>query len=282
MLFNSLIDARELEAERAAPGWILVDCRYDLRDPGAGFRAYLAGHIPGAQYAHLHDDLSGPPTTDHGRHPLPGPNRLAQLFSAFGIGRDTQVVVYDDVSGSIAARLWWMLQYMGHRAAAVLDGGWQAWLELGVEPAPGEVHVPPADFAGAPVPGMLVRLEEVAAQALLVDARDPARYAGETETIDPVAGHIPGARNDFWKRNLDTSGRFLPASQLRMQFKEAWGDVEPAMVTCYCGSGVTACHNILAASAAGLPLPRLYVGSWSEWCADPARPVARGTSPGAM
>lgn len=281
-MFNSLIDARALESERASQGWILIDCRYDLRDPGAGFRSYLAGHIPGAQYAHLHDDLSGPPVTDHGRHPLPGPARLAQLFSDFGIGGGTQVVVYDDVAGSIAARLWWMLQYLGHHAAAVLDGGWQAWLELGVEPEQVEVHVPAAIFAGAPVPGMLVRLEEVGAVPLLLDARDPARYAGETETMDPVAGHIPGARNHFWKRNLDATGRFLPASQLRQRIHEACGAVDPATATYYCGSGVTACHNVLAACAAGMPMPRLYVGSWSDWCADPARPVARGMSPGNM
>lgn len=280
-MFTSLIDVREFESARGSSDWIIVDCRYDLGDPGAGYRAYLLGHIPGAQYAHLHDDLSGPPATDHGRHPLPAPARLIEVFSHFGIAPGRQVVVYDDAGGAFAARLWWMLQYMGHRPAAVLDGGWQAWLTLGVEPEQEEYHAVPARFAGSPDAAMLVRIDEVPAAPLLVDARDPTRYAGEIETIDPVGGHIPGARNYFWKRNLDASGRFLPPAQLRQQLLAAYGDSDPAAVTCYCGSGVSACHNVLAAAAAGLPLPRLYVGSWSEWCADPTRPVARGHEPGA-
>lgn len=279
-MFTSLIDARELEFVHATPGSVIVDCRYDLRDPTAGFRAYLQGHVPGALYAHLHDDLSGPPTTDHGRHPLPAPDRLTELFSRLGIGHDRQVIVYDDAGGSIAARLWWMLRYMGHRAVAVLDGGWQAWLELGLEAESGAEHGNPAVFTGQPEPRWLVRLEDVLAVPLLVDSRDPARYAGETETLDPVAGHIPGARNHFWKDNLDASGRFLPAPRLRDQLLQVYGATDPGAVAFYCGSGVSACHNVFAASVAGLPLPRLYVGSWSEWCADPARPVARGAEPG--
>lgn len=282
MVFTSLIDARELESARAAPDWIVIDCRHDLGDPGAGYRRYLQAHIPGAQYAHLQEDLSGPPATDHGRHPLPSPARLVEVFSHFGIARERQVVVYDDAGGSIAGRLWWMLRYMGHTAAAVLDGGWQAWVELGLEPESGEMHVAPAVFSGKPDARMLVRLDAVREASLLVDSRDPARYAGESEAIDPVAGHIPGARNHFWKRNLDARGRFLPASQLRLQFQQLFGDTAPGAVTFYCGSGVTACHNVLATVAAGLPLPGLYVGSWSEWCADPARPVACGTEPGTM
>ncbi|OGT84840.1 MAG: hypothetical protein A3H91_08845 [Gammaproteobacteria bacterium RIFCSPLOWO2_02_FULL_61_13] len=279
-MFISLIDAREFESARDAPDWVVIDCRYDLLDTGAGFRAYLAGHIPGAQYAHLHDHLSDEPVTDHGRHPLPTPGRLTQVFSGFGIGPGSQVIVYDAGGGSIAGRLWWMLQYMGHRKAAVLDGGWQAWLELGVEQETGEFHRPVARFAGTPNPHMLVRLDEVSQLPLLLDSREPARYAGEVETIDPVAGHIPGARNHFWKHNLDATGRFLPAGRLRQQHLAMYGATDPGDVTFYCGSGVSACHNVLAATAAGLPMPRLYVGSWSEWCADPARPVARGPKPG--
>lgn len=279
-MFISLIDAREFESARGAPDWVVIDCRYDLQDTGAGFRAYLEGHIPGAQYAHLHDHLSDEPVTDHGRHPLPAPGRLTQVFSGFGIDPGSQVIVYDAGGGSIAGRLWWMLQYMGHRKAALLDGGWQAWLELGVEPETGEFHRPASRFAGTPDPHMLVRLDDVSHLPLLLDSRDPARYAGAEETIDPVAGHIPGARNHFWKRNLNATGRFLPAGQLRQQLLAKYGATDPAVVTFYCGSGVSACHNVLAATAAGLPMPRLYVGSWSEWCADPARPVARGPEPG--
>jgi thiosulfate/3-mercaptopyruvate sulfurtransferase len=279
-MFISLIDAREFESARGAPDWIVIDCRYELSDPGAGFRSYLEGHIPGAQYAHLHDHLSDVPGTDHGRHPLPSPVRMTQVFSGLGIAPGSQVIVYDAGGGFIASRLWWMLQYMGHRKAAIMDGGWEAWLELGVETESGEMHRPAARFAGSPDPHMLVRLEEVGRLPLLLDSRDPARYAGAEETIDPVAGHIPGARNYFWKRNLDAAGRFLPASQLRQQLLARYGATDPDDVTFYCGSGVSACHNVLAATAAGLPMPRLYVGSWSEWCADPARPVARGPEPG--
>ncbi len=279
-MFISLIDVREFESARSASDWVVIDCRYELQDTGAGFRDYLTGHIPGAQYAHLHDHLSDVPVSDHGRHPLPTPARLIQVFSGFGIAPGSQVIVYDASGGSIAGRLWWMLQYMGHRKAAVLDGGWQAWLELGVEPETGELHRPAARFTGSPEPHMLVCLDEVSRQPLLLDSRDPARYAGAEETIDPVAGHIPGALNHFWKRNLDPTGRFLPAGQLRQQLLAKYGQLAPGDVTFYCGSGVSACHNVLAATAAGLPMPRLYVGSWSEWCADPARPVARGPEPG--
>ena len=279
-MFNSLIDVREFESARDAPDWVVIDCRYQLLDPGAGYRAYLQGHIPGAQYAHLHDHLSGVPSTDHGRHPLPTPGRLTQVFSEFGIAPATQVIVYDDAGGSIAGRLWWMLQYMGHRKAALLDGGWQAWLGLGVDPEPGESHRQRVHFAGSPDPRMLVQLDEIGHLPLLLDSRDPARYAGETETMDPVAGHIPGAHNYFWQRNLDSSGRFLPANQLRQQLLSCYGPVDADAVTFYCGSGVSACHNVLAAAAAGLPAPRLYVGSWSEWGADPARPVAKGHATG--
>ncbi len=278
-MFNSIIEVHEFESGREAPEWIVIDCRYSLLDAGAGFRAYLQGHIPRAQYAHLHDHLSAAPTTDRGRHPLPGTARLNQVFSEFGIAPDCQVVVYDDAGGSIAGRLWWMLQYMGHRKAAVLDGGWQAWLALGIEPETDEFHGFTAVFADSPDPRMLVQLDEVARLPLLLDSRDPVRYTGETETIDPVAGHIPGAHNHFWKLNLDARGCFLPANQLRHQFLSRYGATDPGAVTFYCGSGVSACHNVLAATAAGLPMPRLYVGSWSEWCSDPARPVARGPLP---
>ncbi|MBI1732718.1 MAG: sulfurtransferase [Gammaproteobacteria bacterium] len=281
-MFNTIIDAREFESARDAFNWVVMDCRHDLRDPGAGFLAYLEAHIPGAQYARLDDDLSSRPVTDHGRHPLPAADRLVEVFSRFGMAPGSQVIVYDDSGGSIAGRMWWMLRYMGHRDAAVLDGGWQAWLELRLPPESGEVQCPGAKFSGSPDARMLVRLEEVDKLPALLDSRDPARYAGESETIDPVAGHIPGARNYCWRRNLDPAGRFLPPGRLRQQLLAAYGATDPAEVTFYCGSGVSACHNVLAATVAGLPMPKLYVGSWSEWCADPHRPVATGRDPGAL
>jgi thiosulfate/3-mercaptopyruvate sulfurtransferase len=281
-MFDSIIDAREFESGRNADDWVVIDCRYDLADPGAGYLGYLQAHVPGAVYAHLHDDLSSPPVTDHGRHPLPDPDRLVEVFSGFGIHPGTQVTVYDDSGGAIAGRLWWMLRYMGHRAVAVLDGGWQAWSELGLPAESGDARRAPARFTGTPDRRMLVRLEEVAQLPALFDAREPARYAGATEPIDPVAGHIPGARNYHWRLNLDSSRRFLPRHRLRQQLLAAYGAAGAHTVTFYCGSGVSACHNVLAAVAAGLPMPRLYVGSWSEWCADPARPVEKGPAPGAV
>lgn len=176
----------------------------------------------------------------------------------------------------MAARLWWMLRYMDHGAVAVLDGGWPAWTQAGL-PVEEIVQTPrPRRFEGRPHAEWLVTVEEVEKQSLLVDSRDPARYRGEVEPLDPVAGHIPGARNRFWKRNVDAEGRFLPPERIRRELQSLYGETSPEAVAFYCGSGVTACHNVLAAVHAGLPMPRLYAGSWSEWCSDPARPVAKG------
>ncbi|MBI2993454.1 MAG: sulfurtransferase [Gammaproteobacteria bacterium] len=275
-MFDTLIGAQALRAKRSEPGCVIVDSRYELADRGAGYRAYLAGHIPGAVYAHLHDDLSGPPLTDHGRHPIPSPSRLRELFCSFGISAGVQVVTYDDSSGAIAARLWWMLRYMGHDAAAVLNGGWSAWVDAGFETEQRETRNLPSPFLGSPRDDWLVTLAQVSAAPLLLDAREPARYRGEKESIDPVAGHIPGARNYFWKENIDARGAFRPKAEIRRRMESVYGSCPAGDVVCYCGSGVTACVNILAAVHAGLPFPRLYAGSWSEWCADPARPIATG------
>ena len=276
----TLIDSDTAVNSVEANDWHFVDCRFDLKDPQAGRAAYGQGHIPGAVYAHLDEDLSGPPLTDSGRHPLPSPHALCDLFGRLGIGNDTQVVVYDAGSGAFAARLWWMLRYMGHERVAVLDGGWKAWCAAGHPAKVGSETVDPALFGGAPREDRLVKVAEVDDASVLVDARPPVRYRGDEEPLDRVGGHIPGARNYCFMRNLGENGRFLGPGILQAQLTQVLGDAVPEDAVFYCGSGVTACHNILAAVQAGLPEPRLYVGSWSEWSRDPERPVATGEEPG--
>ncbi|MBK6660569.1 MAG: sulfurtransferase [Proteobacteria bacterium] len=271
-----LIQVAELAAARGREALVVVDCRNDLTAPEAGRLAWLEAHIPGAGYAHLDHDLSGPPETDHGRHPLPSPQRLVALFSALGIDSTRQVVAYDDAGGMFAARLWWMLRYMGHDAVAVLDGGWQAWVNAGGATASGEERPRPRVFSGTPRRERLVTLDEVASVAQLVDARAAPRYRGEVEPLDKHAGHIPGAINHCWQHNLGVDGRLVAAEQLRQQWQASLGALPDAATVHYCGSGVSACHNILAQVAAGLPEPRLYCGSWSEWCRDSGRPRAIG------
>lgn len=275
-MFETLIDPATLAQHLDADNWVIVDCRFDLADTEAGWNAYEQAHIPGAVYAHLDEDLSGPPVTDHGRHPLPLPQGMVRLFARLGIGSETQVVVYDDANGMIAARLWWMLHYMGHEAAAVLDGGWTAWREGEFPTRSGEEENAPAEFSGSPRSDWLVTVEQVPEQRLLVDARDPARYRGETEPLDPQPGHIPGAVNFFFQETWDENGRYLPPDQLRQKMEALLGGVRAGDATFYCGSGVSACVNLLAMAHAGLPPGKLYVGSWSEWSRDPQRPVATG------
>lgn len=278
--FETLISAEEVARRSGRPDWTIVDCRYDLMDPAAGRRAWLQSHVPGAGYADLGKDLSGPPLTDHGRHPLPSPETMTRLFSGLGIGAGVQVVAYDDSDGAIAARLWWMLRYMGHDAVAVLDGGFAAWREAGLPEESGPVTPAPAVFAGEPKRDWLVTVDDVPGARCLVDARLPPRYRGDKEPLDPVAGHIPGARNHPYKDNVDDRGRFLPPARLAARFAESLAGAPPENAVFYCGSGVTACHLLLAAAHAGLPAGKLYAGSWSDWCRDPARPVARGAEPG--
>ncbi|MCB8982271.1 MAG: sulfurtransferase [Ardenticatenaceae bacterium] len=276
-MFTTLIDAETLHANLDNSHWAVVDCRFKLAEPEAGRRAYQAGHIPGAVYAHLNKDLSNPAVTDYGRHPLPPPQELINRFSRMGIGTDTQVVAYDDANGMIAARLWWMLRYMGHQAVAVLDGGWQAWEAAGYAARSGEEVRETAAFRGRPHLEWLVLVEEVPHAPLLVDSRDAARYRGEMENIDPIAGHIPGAVNYDYQANWTADGRYRPAAVLRSQLAEVLGDTPPDQATFYCGSGVTACVNLLALAHAGLGNGRLYAGSWSEWCRDPHLPKATGS-----
>ncbi len=277
---RTLIQPAQLHAHLNDPEWVVVDCRFELSRPQAGREAYQRGHIAGAHYAHLDEDLSGPVTPATGRHPLPEPGKLAAQLGRWGIKPSTQVVAYDDANGAFAARLWWLLRWLGHRKVAVLDGGFKAWLAEGFAQ---DTQVPPL-ATGAPYPSasaddLWVTTAEVerqlpAGRIALIDARGADRFAGQNETIDPVAGHIPGALNHPFPANLGPDQRFLPAEQLRARWEKTLGQTAPAQVVCMCGSGVTACHNLLALEIAGLAGARLYAGSWSEWIRDPSRPVS--------
>lgn len=257
----------------------LFDCRFSLQDPAAGRRAWVAGHIPGAYFVDMNTELSTPHLPGRtGRHPLPGRADWLRQLQQLGVDPSMQVVVYDDAGGAGAARLWWMLLWAGHEQVAVLDGGLQAWTAAG-EPlsteAPPPVQSASFDYSAlTPLATVAMAWELDAARQELLDARDPARFRGEVEPIDPVAGHIPGAQCAPFTTNLDAQGCFLPPQILRDKFAAATASGKP--VVCYCGSGITACHNILAMVHAGLPMPVLYAGSWSEWITDPARGVATG------
>lgn len=279
---KTIIDAHSLHQRLSDAALVVVDTRFNLMDVDEGRTAYLDAHIPGAVYAHLDDDLSGPPLTDSGRHPLPSPESLRALFSRLGVSAETQVVAYDQRDGMVAARLWWLLRYMGHDAVAVLDGGFKAWTAAGFATASGAESRATSAFHGEPRRDWLVTVDEVPAVRRLVDARDPRRYRGEHEPLDAVAGHIPGAVNHFYADNLDDQGCFLSPEALAQRFADTLAGAHAGEAVYYCGSGVTACHDLLAASHAGLPPGRLYVGSWSEWCSDPQRPVATGERPGEM
>lgn len=258
---------------------VLLDVRHALADAEAGPRAYAAGHLPGAVHAHVDRDLSAPPRPTTGRHPLPDVDDFRATCSRWGIDRGVQVVAYDDWGGAWASRAWWLLRYYGHEAVAVLDGGVGAWQRAGL---PLSTEVPrraPRPFEGHPGHMPTVTTWELTTRAprCLVDARAPARYRGDEEPVDPVAGHIPHAVNVPFAENTGTDGRFLPADVLRAKFERALGGLAPKDAAFYCGSGVTAPHDILAMEVAGLPGAALYPGSWSEWIRNPMRPVARGT-----
>ena len=306
MVFRTLIDAGSLQALLGTPQLAIIDCRFDLMHPAAGGQAFLEAHIPGARYADLNRDLSAPVGAHTGRHPLPTPEAFAAALSRLGIGNDSNVIAYDDANSSFAARLWWMLRWVGHDAVAVLDGGFQAWLQRGGslqsgEPEPAaadagpftlrsaasrgiDAGVAPASAAPASAPPVTTADVERTLFAptprtpkpLLVDARAPQRFAGVVEPIDTVAGHIPGAVNHPFADNLAADNRFLPAAQLKQQWLQLLGGTKPENLIVMCGSGVTACHNLLSLEVAGLPGAKLYAGSWSEWIRDPRRPVARG------
>lgn len=275
-----LVTAAELAGHLEDPGWVVFDARHDLANVEKGRRAYAAGHIPGAYFLHLDEDLSGPKDGTNGRHPLPEVREFARKLNERGVKPDTQVVVYDDASGCYAVRLWWMLRWLGHERVALLDGGYPAWTREG-RPVDARVPAPrPGNFTPRPDLDAWVDVHYVArtrgdGSVKLIDARSPERYQGRVEPLDPVAGHVPGAINRFWQENLRDDGRFKPAFELRDEFRQVLGEANPAQAVHMCGSGVTACHNLFAMMLAGLPGGRLYPGSWSEWCADRARPVAR-------
>lgn len=276
-----LVSTETLAAHLGDPDWIVFDTRHDLAWPDKGRQAWEASHIPGAHFMHLDHDLSGKKTGKNGRHPLPPLADFAALMNRCGVAPGRQVVVYDDGGGSFAVRLWWMLWWLGHDKVALLDGGIAAWKR---ESRPMDALLPAARegrFEPRPSEGMTVDANTVAASLdkrdlVVVDARAATRYMGENETLDPVAGHIPGSFNRFWQHNLGYDGRFLSPEELRAEFLEEIGEVDPKRVVHSCGSGVTACHNLFAMELAGLSGSRLYPGSWSEWCADPSRPVATG------
>ena len=260
-----LISVESLQEKLEDATWRLIDCRFDLADPGAGESAYLQAHVPGAVYAHLDRDLSSAPVTDYGRHPMPAPAQIKETFERLGVSRQTSVVVYDDQGGMIAARAWWMLRYIGHRDAALLNGGWSAWVAAGAPTKGSEERCPRGELSIASNASRLVRHSELGDEPMLVDAREPRRFRGEFEPIDPRAGHIPGAVNHYFANNLDESKQFLSPEQIKDGFRRSLGRLPDEQTVHYCGSGVSACHNIFAQVYAGLGEPRLYGGSWSEW-----------------
>jgi len=282
MYINTIVSTEELDRYLDDPSWIVFDCRFTLTDPEAGRQAYAKGHIPGARYAHLDDDLSGaivPGKT--GRHPLPDPEVLARKLYDWGVGVNKQVVVYDDSFGAMAVRMWWLLRWLGHPAVALLDGGLPKWTREMRRISTELPEIKPGNCVCLPEKSLVVDAEKVAKsmhdpEALIIDARPDRRFTGEYEPLDPVAGHIPGSINWSFEENLDIDGTYLPPEALRGNYQALLKGRAPHQVIHTCGSGVTACHNLLAMEIAGLPGSRLYAGSWSDWITDPARPIATG------
>lgn len=281
-IYRTLIQAPDLARLLEQRAVLLFDCRFDLADTEAGHIAYRAGHIPGALYLDLDRDLSAQPNGRNGRHPLPDRQKFAERMAELGLDRGRQVVSYDTSGGYYASRLWWMLRWIGHAEAAVLDGGLAAWTDAGLPISDGEEAASRrGDFVMTPEPAMPA-VDAAAVEAniprgdlLVIDARSPERFRGEPHPLDPVSGHIPGAANRFFQRNLGPDGRFRPAAELAQDFNTVLGGRPAEQAVHQCGSGVTATHNLLAMEVAGLTGSRLYPGSWSEWISDPARPVAR-------
>jgi len=280
MSHTTLVSVAELAAHLDDAKWIVCDCRHDLANYHFGRHAYAQSHIPGARFLHLDEDLSGPKTGRNGRHPLPHPITFTLRLAALGIDNSKQIVAYDSSGGPYAARLWWMLRWIGHSKASVLDGGWEAWTGAAKPVTAALPVITPASYNPHLTPQLAVDAKLVqksigGSDIRVLDARSPDRFRGENETLDPVAGHIPGAANRFFKQNLEANGRFKPAATLQQEFTSLLDTCTPASIVHQCGSGVTACHNLLAMEIAGLAGSRLYPGSWSEWVSDRARPVER-------
>jgi thiosulfate/3-mercaptopyruvate sulfurtransferase len=280
MIFRTLISVEELATHLNDASWRIFDCRHDLTDPDAGERAYRNAHIPNARFLHLDRDLSGLKTGKNGRHPLPDADTLAAVLARRGVSNDTQVIAYDDSAGMFAVRLWWLLRWLGHDKVAMLDGGLGAWKNAGYSRTDELPTVTPSSFhrglGEKPVNAEFVQDHLHRPDMLLIDARTPECFRGETEPLDPVGGHIPGAVNRPFPSNLEPDGRFKSAARLREEFGELLRQRPSGSIVSYCGSGVTACHHLLALEIAGLDAARLYSGSWSEWCSDASRPIATG------
>ena len=280
-MHTTLISTADLAAHLDDPAFVVIDVRHDLMQPGAwGETCYRASHIPGARFAHLDRDLSAPRSGRNGRHPLPSPESVASVFGRLGIDATKQVIAYDAQTGMFASRLWWMLRWLGHEAAAVLEGGFDKWTREG-RPVTAQVPAVQAVVFAIRRVESVVTTDAVLAglpdhALVLVDARAPERFRGDVEPMDPVAGRIPGSINRPASQNLNPDFTFKPATALRAEFEHLLAGAPAERVVHTCGSGVTACHNVLAMAVAGFPPTRLYPGSWSEWSADPARPVARG------
>ncbi len=280
MSYQTIVSAEVLLQNQDNPNWIILDCRESLMDKEWGYKSYLEGHIPNATYCYLYNDFSSPITSNTGRHPLPKAEELAKKLGAWGINENTQVVVYDDMSGAIAGRMWWQLRCFGHKNVAVLDGGLKYWLSQNNPMTTDIIKPVQKQFTVDFNPDYLVTVNQVSKNIdeknfSLVDARAAPRYRGEAEPIDPIAGHILGALNRDFSLNLDNDGLYLSPLDLKNQFQAIVDDAPSQQVVHMCGSGVTACHNMLAMEIAGFSGSKLYLGSWSEWITDPSRPIAR-------
>ncbi len=277
-----LIDAAKLHSILNDRDVRVLDCRFELMDPKAGRKAYESGHVPGAVYADLDKDLAGPVKPGTGRHPLPDPRHMAQTFGRLGIDNRCRVVAYDEGSGAVAARAWWLLRWLGHESVSILDGGFSGWAEAGLPIESDPVEIVPKSFTGQSHDERVLTTDDILAAGetasglRLIDARDVRRFVGEVEPIDKVAGHIPGALNLPFSKNLAANGCWKSADELRDSLAELIGPPSGQRWAVMCGSGVTACHLVIAGILAGYREPRVYVGSWSEWIADPARKIAKG------
>ena len=280
MAYTTLVDTALLAAHLDDPAWVIFDCRHDLGKPDAGAQDYARAHIPGARFLHLDEDLSGPKTGVNGRHPLPDPQVFMRTLGAAGVDANKQVVAYDAQTGVYASRLWWMLRWLGRANVAVLDGGYTKWSGEGRAVTSAVPRPTPAQFRGTPHPIWVDAADVLRSLGrpgrVIVDARSPDRYRGENETLDPLGGRIPGSINRFFRDNLGAGSCFKPAAELARAYGALLGDAPPDSVVHSCGSGVSACHNLLAMEIAGLSGSKLYPGSWSEWCSDPSRPVEKG------